>query len=384
RWWSSRVEAPTPVPSPEAPSVVARGVPQPAVVSEPAAPSTAESAALAERDRALIAGLSPAFELAELPRRRASRRRPTAEQRLSVLESALSSPWLPVIASALRAVHPAVGDLRASFAERFVAECSSSAAWERASGLLAAPTTRSDLAIQLAHSLSHADGYVAHLRTQLRRGELAAVRPAARLRTARIDQDLFEFARRAVVSSDAVIAAVRESGSRRGRAFLLSRLVEHTVARGTDSDEIALFARVFGGLDPTDTAELLDGLDRSRSVLERRSYLLALGSLGHAEAATALLRLLNGPRTDEAELAAWALGRLPCGCEEFDAVRLDVRRRALLFASRSSRGEPQMRSLVTGLILSPEEADFLREGGFRPQQIAIAARLFRRLAASGD
>ncbi|MGE0144869.1 MAG: hypothetical protein AB7I19_16230, partial [Planctomycetota bacterium] len=42
RWWSSRVEAPTPVPSPEAPSVVARGVPQPAVVSEPAAPSTAE------------------------------------------------------------------------------------------------------------------------------------------------------------------------------------------------------------------------------------------------------------------------------------------------------------------------------------------------------
>jgi hypothetical protein len=382
RWWSSREDGVTPKSAPTTAPIAVQDAAEPPVPT--AAPTELESSRWDELDRALVAGLSPAFELTDHALRRSPRREPTVEQRLHAVEAALSSSWLPYLAAGLVAARPSFGDVRWVLARRFVADCSATGAWDRASALLVAPSTSHCLAANLAEDLARSEGFVASLRSRLRGGDQMAVRAAVPLQSASLDEELLVFARGDELRSEALIAALREPVERRGRAVLLSRLIEHSLARGGEVDELERFARVFSGLDRSDTAELLHALDRSRSVMERRTYLLALGALGHADAANSLLRVLTGSRIDEAELAAWALGRLPLGCEDVSDARFDPRRRALLFAARSSRGEPAMRAVVESLILSSEEADFLRGGAFRPQQIAIAARLFRRVAASRD
>lgn len=382
RWWSSREAGTPPKSAPTTAPIAVQDAAETAVHT--AAPTALESSRWDELDRSLVAGLSPAFELGDHVVRRSPRREPTVEQRLHNLQVALSSSWLPYLSAGLGALRPSLGDVRSVLASRFVADCSSTGAWDRASALLVAPSTAPAVAAHLAKDLARSEGFVASLRSRLRGGDETVMRAAVRLQSASLDEELLLFARGDEMRSEALIAALRESSVRRGRAVLLSRLIEHSLARGTEVDELERFARVFSGLDRSDTAELLHALDRSRSVMERRTYLLALGALGHADAASSLLRVLTGSRIDEAELAAWALGRLPLGCEDVSGARFDPRRRALLFAARSSRGEPAMRAIVESLILSSEEADFLRGGAFRPQQIAIAARLFRRVAASRD
>ena len=162
------------------------------------------------------------------------------------------------------------------------------------------------------------------------------------------------------------------------------RILGDVVARGNiQLDELSLAQRMFAAADASDAAWLASRLESSRSAPERRRALLALGVIAEPSTAPVLLRALRSVRVDEMDLAAWALGRMPLGTAD-GALDVDVRRRALQLAARASRHEPSLEAVIRRLSITPEERSFLLAGSFSPEQIGIAARLFRERVAAGD
>ncbi|MBK8978030.1 MAG: hypothetical protein IPM29_19160 [Planctomycetes bacterium] len=175
-----------------------------------------------------------------------------------------------------------------------------------------------------------------------------------------------------------LVRELRTAPGRPGLGRLLLAVVTDATRRGlVDPEE--LVPRAFAGLDSAGIAtEVVAALDASRNAGDRRIALRALGELRDLDTAAGLRDILCAPRLEEAELAAWALGRLPVGADDLALARVPDARRPLWLAVLASRGEPIARKRIAGLQLSDEERDFLLAGGFSPAQLGVAAALLRR------
>ena len=90
---------------------------------------------------------------------------------------------------------------------------------------------------------------------------------------------------------------------------------------------------------------------------------------------------MDGPRAEEAALAAFALGCMPVDEPELFARRAG-RRVHLRSAALAMRRDPRVP--LDELSLTDEERRFLAIGRFSPAQFEIAAALFRERSAAGD
>jgi hypothetical protein len=161
----------------------------------------------------------------------------------------------------------------------------------------------------------------------------------------------------------------------------LERLTSSQLGAAVDA-ESAAEARArswFGSLPAAATQELVDEARRTRRTEHRERCLLALAARGDASAADGLLELVQGPRYDEAELAAYALGRCPAD-QVASRLRHALRRTRhpeLLLAALASAQCADLASWLGDLDLTAEEQRFLRAGKFHREQFRIASCLFR-------
>ncbi len=222
-------------------------------------------------------------------------------------------------------------------------------------------------------------------------GDASVMRAAARLGGVRIDADLRAAVRKDELRADDVAVALRDMDRRPGAAELLLALWADLKARDGQQDDIDLADRWFGRRERCVSGEaalvFIEGLSSSRSAPVRRRCILALGAMQAAEASAVLTDVVSGPRHEDAELAAFALGRLRAGADDLvELIESDwrpLRRRTYLMAAAASRKDPVVLRWLRRMRLSGEERRLLIAGGFGVEQIPIVANLFRDRYVSG-
>lgn len=223
-------------------------------------------------------------------------------------------------------------------------------------------------------------------RTLSRRPSRVEMTAALRLRSAEFDRQLLAAAGQERASlRAAAVDAVREVAERVDRGALLLELVVDEIRRGGSRDEevagLEAVRRAFAGLGEDVAGEVATGLLSQRHADLRRTGLLALGVLAEPIASEVLVGVLHGPRREDAELAAWALGRLPAGSDGLVELRPRREYLSLWKAVLSARRDPVARNWFGAPGLSASERALLEAGGFTPAQIPLVVRLFDELDA---
>ncbi len=183
----------------------------------------------------------------------------------------------------------------------------------------------------------------------------------------------------------AVVAATRRAADRGERGRMLLDLVLQAQGRDGSGDparsEAALVQQVFAGLGGQVALELARMLPSLRRADERRVALRALGEFADPATSTVLSSVLLGPRVEEAELAAWALGRIAAGTDGLADLRPPRRRMDLWRAALVSRRDPLTRAWIDAMDLTGPERELLLAGDFTPTQCGVVARLLGGLDA---
>jgi hypothetical protein len=264
-----------------------------------------------------------------------------------------------------------------------------SSQWVAVSALAAAVADERDPASarRLAAMARKTDGFVERLARALgdEVPEPHAVAAAAILGGAALDRALLELARREPAASAAIArACARHEDRPRATEFLLDlwREVEHAAARDvegidTQADRAPTW---FAALPAQATDDLLRQLRVSRNSDRRHRSLLALEVRADARAAGALIDTALGPRRDDALLAAYALGAIRSAdvTRRLHELARGSRRPDLFWAALARQGDAGARAAIRTLPLSAEEREFLGAAQFLPEQMALAASLFRR------
>lgn len=203
-------------------------------------------------------------------------------------------------------------------------------------------------------------------------------RAAVRIGGREIDRQLLLLVADRPASADRI---ARELGSlqvRPEREQLLLDLWEADQRKNDNVDELQRARRWFSGLPSSSSQALMEEFHRSRRADRRRRALLAIGVCRDPLLSDELRLIVDGSRHEESELAAFALGQLPAGSDEL-LQELDWSRRPhLLLAAIACRQDARLARSLARLKLSEAEHQFLIAGDFTPEQLAIAAALFRQ------
>ena len=189
---------------------------------------------------------------------------------------------------------------------------------------------------------------------------LATVTVAARLGTTALDDALRAVVRRHPDTMDAVAAALRCDRRRDGGANLLLDCWQDLAARGRIADEAATAARWFHDQPAATYAGVRDQLQQTRERNRRRVCLLALAAADDAASCQCLAGLLHAPRRDEANLAAFALSRLPRPLLQPLVADAEAADASLLRAALAAAELPASRPWLRQRSLRPDQLHKLR------------------------
>jgi hypothetical protein len=189
---------------------------------------------------------------------------------------------------------------------------------------------------------------------------LATVTVAVRLGTPELDDAVRAVVRRHPDTMDVVAAALRCDRRRDGGTDLLLACWQDLAARGRIPDEVATAARWFHDQPAATYAGLRDQLQHTRDRDRRRVCLLALAAANDAASCRCLAELLHAPRRDEANLAAFALSRLPRPLLQPLVAAAEAADASLLRAALAAADLPASRSWLRQRSLRPDQLHKLR------------------------
>ncbi|MCA8941669.1 MAG: hypothetical protein KDB80_03840 [Planctomycetes bacterium] len=235
-------------------------------------------------------------------------------------------------------------------------------------------SSEGELRDRIVRAVRGVDDVRPRLVAALRREGASVVRVASWLGGAPLDRAIVDFVGNDAVRATEVAEAVAEVQDRPGRVDLLLRMRDRLSIRGGD-DDFALFGQWFETQPNECSHQLLVALRDGRDAEERRACLLALASRADPSTAPALFAIVEGPRQHEAELAAFALGKLPVDSD--DLARRELRRGYLRVASLACRRDPIASRHLRLMRLTDEERAFLEAGRFNAHQFEIAVALCR-------
>ena len=228
---------------------------------------------------------------------------------------------------------------------------------------------------RVLESVRGEDTFVRRLSRIVRDCDSTAVEVSTQVGGKVLDRAVAGFVQRDVARGDLVASVLADVQRRPGRVTLLLELWDHLRVRGDVEDDYELADRWFTPQPEECSRQLLRVLRDSRDADERRSCLIALACRADSTTSAAMMAVADGPRQDEAELAAYALGRLPVDADEL--ARRPLRRSYLRLSALASRRDPITDPHLRNMRLSDEERAFLLSGRFNEQQFKIAVALCR-------
>lgn len=238
--------------------------------------------------------------------------------------------------------------------------------------------TRDLVRERVLESVRSREDFTRRLERMMRDGDSTAVDVAVCLGGKHLDRAIARHVQRDLERADDVAATLSEVQRRPGRTALLLALWDHLRVRGEVENDFDLAERWFVPQPLECSRQLLRVLRDSRDAEERRLCLIALAARAEASTSAALIAIAEGPRQGEAELAAFALGRLPIDADDLD--RRAMRRSYLRLSALACRRDPITDRHLQAMRLSDEERAFLQSGRFNEQQFKIAVALCRERA----